>query len=282
MVAHAQSLDAQFQLPAIAPRPFLVPAPPPIPPGEREDVRQLRSSLAPAVAARLTSGAELIRALAKQRREESLPTMIEPLDALLGGGLARGKVTEIAGRGPRWSVVIAALAAATSAGEAAAFIDVGDGFDPQVGEAAGIDLRRMLWVRPSTLKQAVMAAEMLGTTGFQLVVLDTGIGRRRGPRVPDAAWVRLARVSESHGATLLVSATWPLTGTTSEAMIRAGRAKAVWIGSNPPILDSIEATLTLEKHRRIRPGQSAKVTLKTIEALQSADSALSPQHSALP
>jgi hypothetical protein len=270
MVAHATSLDAQFRLPAIAPRPILVPEPPL--PDTREDVRRLRESLEPGMASQLASGAELIRALEKQRRHEALPTSIAPLDALLGGGLSRGKVTEIAGRGARWPVVIALLAAATSIGEAAALIDLGDGFDPQVGEYAGIDLRRMLWVRPQTLKQAVTAAEMLGATGFQLVVLDTGIGRRRGPRVPDAAWVRLARVAESHGATLLVSATWPLTGTTSEAMVRAGRTKGLWIGTHPPILEGIEATLTLEKHRRLRPGHSTKVTFRTVEALEACKS----------
>jgi hypothetical protein len=270
MRAHARSLGRQFQLPAIVVprRPVLVPAPPPIPPGESDEVRELRASLQPDVASRLTNGSELIRALAKRRREEMLPTTIAPLDALLGGGLARGKVTEIAGRGPRWAVVFAALASSTSIGEAAALIDLGDCFDPQAGEFARIDLHRMLWVRPHTLKQAVAAAEMLGTTGFQLVVLDTGIGRRKGPRVPDAAWVRLARVAETHDCTLLVSAPWPLTGTTSEAMVRAGQSRPKWIGTHPPILDSIEATLTLEKHRRMKPGRSAKVKFRTMEALE--------------
>src|SRR5262245_5427599 len=164
------TLQVPLLPPEAHPKPTLVPPPLPVEPGERPEVRELRASLGTQV----TSGAELVRALARRRRETILPTTIEPLDALLGGGLARGKMTELAGRGERYSIVVATLAAATRLGEAAALIDLGDAFDPQLGEAAGIDLRRILWVRPQTMRQAVMAAEMIGTTGIQLVVIECG------------------------------------------------------------------------------------------------------------
>ncbi|MGA8808375.1 MAG: hypothetical protein WB973_10900, partial [Thermoanaerobaculia bacterium] len=201
MAVLARRLDLQFQLleappilkPAITPR--IV---------ESDALRNLRATLEASIASKLTSGSELVRAVARQRRDEILPTTIPPLDALLGGGLARGKMTEIAGRGTRFSIVIATLAAATSIGEAAALIDAGDSFDPQLAEAAGVDLRRLLWVRPQTMKETVTAAEMTGATSFQLVIIDIGARRPPGRRVPDATWVRLARVAESHGATILV------------------------------------------------------------------------------
>jgi hypothetical protein len=241
--------------------------------GERAEVRNLRASLDPAIGAKVTNGAELVRAIARRRRDSTLPTTIEPLDALLGGGLARGKTTEIAGRGERYSIVMAVLAAATSLGEAAALIDLGDGFDPQLGEAAGIDLRRMLWVRPKTLKQAVMAAEMIGATGVQVVALECGgrlqpVGKRR---VPDATWVRLARTAEAHGCTILVSAPYALTGTTSEAMVLSYASRARWLGSgrSPRVLAGVETRLRLEKHRHKRAGESVSVFF----------SALSTQHS---
>src|ERR1043165_9558479 len=143
MVAQAHQLDSLF-LPQrkleIVPVPL--PPPPPAPP------RPLLPSIPPAVAAKLTSGAELVRALARQRREEVIPTTFAAVDELLGGGLARGKMTELAGRGARWSMVMATIAAATSMGEAAALVDVGDHLDPQPAEAAGVDRRRLLWVRP--------------------------------------------------------------------------------------------------------------------------------------
>src|SRR5438067_10522093 len=265
MVAHARRLDAQHAL-LIPPTRTLeivpVPLPPPPPP------RPL-PPLPPAVAAKLTSGTELVRALSHQRREEVIPTTFPAIDALLGGGLARGKMTEVAGRGARWSMVIATIAAATSMGEAAALVDVGDHFDPQLAEAAGVDLRRLLWVRPKTLKDAVTAAEMLGATGFQLVVLDAGLPPLRGRRLPDAAWVRLARTCETHGCTLLVSAPYALTGTTSEAMLLAQAVRPRWLGrgTSPRVLAGAEMTVRLEKHRRIRPGQSVRVAFTVADAV---------------
>src|SRR5258708_17580021 len=98
--------------------PTLVPDPPPVESVAAEAVKRLRAGLEASIAARLTSGSELVRSLERRRREESLPTAIDAIDTLLGGGLARGKVTEMAGRGLRFSVVMASLAAATSIGEA--------------------------------------------------------------------------------------------------------------------------------------------------------------------
>jgi len=269
MAVLARRLDLQFQLleapqnlkPAITPR--IVES------GEGEAIRNLRATLEASIASKLTSGSELVRAVARQRRDEILPTTIPPLDALLGGGLARGKMTEIAGRGTRFSIVIATLAAATSVGEAAALIDASDSFDPQLAEAAGVDLRRLLWVRPQTMKETVTAAEMTGATGFQLVIIDIGARRPPGRRVPDAAWVRLARVAESHGATILVSAPYALTGTTSEAMILAHAPRPRWLGRGnaPRVLAGVETRLKLEKHRRLRPGQTTTVFFRCEEAI---------------
>lgn len=276
MAVHARSLDRQFQLleahplPTKAAAPRVVESPVTVPAGKSDAaMRNLRASLETSVAAKLTSGSELIRAVARQRREEVLPTTIEPLDALLGGGLSRGKMTEIAGRGTRFSIVMAALAAATSIGEAAALIDAGDSFDPQLAEAAGVDLRRLLWVRPHTMKETVTAAEMIGATGFQLVIVDMGSRRPPGRRAPDASWVRLARVAESHGATILVSAPYALTGTISEAMVLAHTPRARWLGqgSAPRVLAGIETRLKLEKHRRLRPGQTTTVFFHAEEAV---------------
>lgn len=254
MVATAQRLESQFRLlPAAVP--VLLPPLLPVETAASAAIKRLREGLEGRFSARLSSGAELIRALERRRRDEVVPTTIEAVDRLLDGGLARGKMTEIAGRGARLSIAVAALASATSIGEAASFVDLSDGFDPQLGEAAGIDLRRMLWVRPKTFKQAVTAAEMLVSAGFQLVVLEAGLPPLRG-RVPDAVWVRLARAAEAHGTALLVSAPYPLTGTTSEAMLRAEVSRARWHGG---LLIAIETSLRLEKHRRKRPGGQTRI-----------------------
>jgi hypothetical protein len=255
----AHSFESQF--PLLDPRPAQVRL-------EREDLARLRATLAGTAAAKMTNGAELIRALEKARREESIPTTLAPLDALLGGGLTRGKMVELTGRrgSGRFSIVMAALAAATSMGEAAVLIDLGDHLDPQSAEAAGVDLRRVLWIRPKTLKQAVMSTEMIAATGFQLVVLDTGTHPMRGRRVPDAAWVRLGRSAEAHGTAMLISTPYPLTGTASEAVVTAGRSRMKWLGrgKSPRVLAGVTLELTLEKHRHRKPGEHAALTLELL------------------
>jgi hypothetical protein len=260
-----------LQLPLAVPsRPTLVPAPPPVEPGGSEAVRRLRASLNTAFGTRVTSATELLRALDTRRRDELLPTTLAPFDTLLGGGLPRGKVVELTGRRStgRFSIVISALAASTSLGEAATLVDLGDHFDPQIGEANGIDLRRMLWIRPHTMKQAVMAVEMIAATGFQLVILDAGSHPIRGRRVPDAAWVRLARTAESHGTAMLISTPYALTGTASEAHVAAHTGRARWLGhpNGPRVLAGIDVTITLEKHRHLRPGRSERMSFRTIES----------------
>ncbi len=233
---------------------------------QAEAVRNLRAALEPAIARKVVSATELLHALDRVRRDDVLPTSMDALDQLLGGGLRRGKVVELVARraAGRFSIIVSALAAATSIGEAAALIDVNDHFDPQIAAAAGVDLRRLLWVRPKTMKQAVMAAEMLTATGFQLVVIDAGLHPVRGRRVPDAAWVRLARAAEAHGTAMIVSAPYAFTGTPSEAVIRGEKTKVQWkrIGArSPKVLAGFTTSFLLEKHRHKKPGAAARFDL---------------------
>ena len=269
MTATAPRLDWQFQLLDLKPsrpQPTLLPPPPPVETGQSDAVRKLRATLEANVAAKVSSATELIRALDRKRREESIPTTLASFDSLLGGGLQRGKVVEISARraSGRFSVVMSALVAATSMGEAAALIDLGDHFDPQLAEANGVDLKRLLWIRPGNVKQAVMAAEMITATGFQLVVLDVGLHPLRGKRAPDAAWVRLARTAEAHGTAMLVSSPYPITGTMSEALVKGCGTRAKWLGGGkaPHLLAGIETKFALEKHRHKKPGAAESLELR--------------------
>ena len=148
-------------------------------------------------------------------------------------------------------------------------MDLGDHFDPQLAEAAGVELRRLLWVRPQRLKDAVASAEMLIHTGFQLVALDLGMHPVRGARVPEAAWVRLARAAEGSGTALIVSSPYPISRTASDAVLSAKRAHVFWQGSGqtPRILTGTSSLLTLEKHRHRRPGGMAGMRLLTPDAI---------------
>jgi recombination protein RecA len=85
-------------------------------------------------------------------RERVLPEMVSSgiaaLDELTGGW-PLGTLSELFGPASsgRTSVLLAALAAATARGEACALIDAGDAFDPESAAGAGVDLKKLLWVR---------------------------------------------------------------------------------------------------------------------------------------
>src|SRR5579862_3008435 len=80
--------------------------------------------------------------IAVPKKAAPLPTGVAPLDALLSGGLPRGKLVEVVGgrSSGRLGVALSALAAATQAGENAAFIDLGGHLDTQETLAAGAEL----------------------------------------------------------------------------------------------------------------------------------------------
>jgi hypothetical protein len=274
----ARSLATQFQLLEVSPRPRPAPAEPPrpslVPPlpeaAPSDELRRLRKLLPAHLASSVTSGTELVRALAKERRDGFIPTTLEGVDTLLAGGLPRGSLVELVSRraSGRFSIVLSALAAASSLGEAVALIDLGDHFDPQLAEANGVDLRRLLWVRPQNAKQAVMSAEMLAATGFQLVIVEMGLHPLRGRRAPEASWVRLARTAESHGTSMLVSSPYPLTGTASEAVLKGCGTRVHWRGggNSPRLLGGLTMDLGLEKHRHQKAGRQASVTVTADDA----------------
>jgi hypothetical protein len=74
---------------------------------------------------------------------------IPALDAVLGGGLPLGAITELAGRecSGRTTLALALVAGLTQAGRVCAWVDVSDTLDPESAAASGVDLARLLWVR---------------------------------------------------------------------------------------------------------------------------------------
>ena len=228
-------------------------------------------------------GARLTRASALPSRgvaRESLPTGVEALDRLLSGGLPRGGFVEVVARrsSGRFSLAIAALAAATSCGETAALVDVGGHLDPQSAQEAGVDLERLLWVRPEKLKHAVAAAEMLLATGFALVVVDLGVPPVRGRFVPDAAWVRLERAARDRGAALLLLSPYRV-GATAEAVVALDAAHPVWRGERraPAMLSGIGARMTLQKDAAAKEGARGELRLSMDPVLETS-SIISVRH----
>ena len=96
----------------------------------------------------LSSSVHPATALEVRPAPEMVPFGIDSLDAMTGG-VPRGALTELFGPASsgRTSVTMSLIASVTRRQEVCAVIDVTDSFDPASAEAAGVDLRRLLWVR---------------------------------------------------------------------------------------------------------------------------------------
>lgn len=230
-------------------------------------MRAVRSALPEALQDRVRSARDLSRRQRREHAENPFPTALAPLDRLLDGGLPRGQLVELVGRrsGGRLSAVLAALAAATARGEAAALVDLGDGLDPRTAVEAGVEPGRLLWVRPRRVKEALAAAEILLEGGFPLVAIDLGQPPLVGGRGAEAGWLRLARQAKERQAALLVAAPYRVSGTAAATVIESRRERTVWCrgespgesrasGALPPLLAGLHADLIRAKHRGAAPG----------------------------
>jgi len=174
----------------------------------------------------------------------SIPSGIAQIDDTVGG-IPLHALTEICGNGrgcserpplPFWggsmassgktSVLLSLLAQATRT-RFCALIDATDSFDPASGQAAGIALPRLLWVRCGKnrgpqharfwlagvetrgklppLEQAFKVTDvLLQSGGFGLIAVDiSGIPKRVVRRVPLSSWFRFSRVIERQPAALV-------------------------------------------------------------------------------
>jgi hypothetical protein len=207
------------------------------------------------------------------RAPRSIPTGLPPLDAALGGGLARGQLHEIVGPPGAGGTALlrAVLASATGAGENCALIDPGDAFDPA---PCGIDLERLLWVRPRDPVQALRAAEIALEARFALVALDLGdvsvlpppkqprgvvqVVRfeKRSPSPGASPWARLSRRAEKHGGVLLLLARAAQAGTFAASTIELERVHAQWEGRKGAagrFLRGAQAVSAVTRHKRMPP-----------------------------
>lgn len=167
------------------------------------NVASLRSTIETALAGRVAAPFNY----RDRNAVPTVPTGIAEVDALVGG-LPRGALTEIFGPpcSGRTSLLVAALAARTADGEACALIDACDTFDPHSAEAAGVDLRKVLWVRCKNIDQALRAADLLlQSGGFGFVAVDlTEIAPRLVRQVPLDSWFRFRRTVEDTPTILML------------------------------------------------------------------------------
>ena len=132
-----------------------------------------------------------------------LPTGLAPLDAALGGGLPRGRLTEVVGaaaRGSGRTTLLRRIVEETIAAAGwVAYIDAARTLAPR--DWAHLGAHDGLWViRPRDPARAAWCADVLLRSGaFALVVLDSG------PPLPKAVAVRLTRLAREASAAFVVT-----------------------------------------------------------------------------
>jgi hypothetical protein len=187
-------------------------------PGTALVPRELLVQLGHPSAIRLGSAVEASTSVARARLE------LDTLDLVLGGGLPRGRLSEIVGPTScgKTALLYALLATDTARGEVVALVDLADAFLPSTAAAAGIDLTRTLWVRPTSIRDALRSAELLlDGRGFGAIAVDLGTTHTghsacvatRATRIGTSTWARLARAAAQSGAAVVLLGNERVAGT---------------------------------------------------------------------
>jgi len=201
---------------------------------------------------------------------------IAALDAIIDGGLVRGRVSEIVGHlgSGRTTVAARFVSAATRAGEVVAWIENSHSFDPADIAAGCANMDRVLWAsvdehrkhafdssgrfRRYRFSSVFKAAEMvLKAGGFGLVVID--IGANSSP-LPQSIALRLAREAERSGAAVIVIAPWRICGTFAALSLQLTRIEAAFTRltpASPALFDGFVIQATTARNKLGRTGGSA-------------------------
>ena len=188
------------------------------------------------------------------------PSGITALDARLGGGFPRGQLSELVGlrSSGRTSLQLQMLAAATARSEIVAIVDVLDMLDVASAAAAGVDLRRLLWIRGQVvanpglcrdmnqraLDRAIKALTLVLQAGnFGVVAFDAADAPPHAlERLPFTTWRRLQRIIEGSQTACVVVANAPIARSAGGVSVKLSRAE----GEGPRVEDRLFKGLDLE------------------------------------
>jgi hypothetical protein len=221
---------------------------------------EVESSLARRVPAALT--------LKIKQAPELFSTGIASVDAMLGGGVPRSSITEVSGAAStgKTSFTLSTLAKVTQLGNACAWVDVNDALSPESAAAAGVDLRRLLWLRMSAerrqkkdekpwsrLDQALRSTDLLlQTGGFAVIVLDmSDVLAQHTMRIPLATWYRF-RLAAEHARSALVFLTQsPCASSCAALALRCDTAHTKFFSEHgeTPLFEQQQYQLVRERNR---------------------------------
>src|SRR5262249_1406833 len=131
-----------------------------------------------------------------------------------------------------------------------------DALHPAAAAAAGVDLQRLLWVRPPGVTDGLRCAELLlQAGGFALVVLDLGTPLPRPLRAQ--VWPRLQRTAERSHTACIVMAPFRLTGSCSVLGLHLRSRRPRWRPGLWPLFEGFDSVATVTRSKLGAPGQRA-------------------------
>jgi hypothetical protein len=171
--------------------------------------------------------------------------------------LASGEITEVVGErsAGRTSLLVRFLAEVTAAGGIAALIDTDDVFDVAGAARAGVELRRLLWVRCDHRRAAGLRAvdALARCRGFALVAWDVG---DVAPRLGLAAAFRVKLAARQGRAAVLIVSPRRIAGAAAALALEARREDTHWDGA-PPLARRLAGTRTSVQTVRTRGRKTA-------------------------
>lgn len=221
---------------------------------------QIEATLAQRVPAALT--------LKIKQAPELFATGMVEVDEMLGGGIPRGSITEVSGAAStgKTSFALSAIASITQLGNACAWVDVNDALSPEATAAAGVELRRLLWLRMSAergkkvadkpwsrMEQALKATDLLlQTGGFGAIVLDmSDVLPQHARRIPLATWYRFRLAAEQARSALVFLTQSSCTSSCASLALHCDPTLAVPFSSEgeTPLFERQQYQLSRERNR---------------------------------
>jgi hypothetical protein len=165
--------------------------------------------------------------------------------------LPKGVLSEIFGCASSGKTLVLQelLASASARGEFCAVVDSRGAFDPLSASRAGVDLRRLLWVRGSHhIDLAFKAADLiLHAGGFGVVVLDLCDAPLRDLNsIPLSYWYRFRLAVENTPTSLIVTGDQPLVKSCARVQLEVKRERLLWRG---PVFEGIDFEIMPRKAR---------------------------------